>query len=453
MVHKLLLFVLGSILCLALALFYFRRSTLAKKFYPYFLFGVFCLIFTLGLLIYHHIPRNYPDVAINFTIYGHFDAVINYDSPEFMKDAIHPTELLEKTALRQSRPGLILLVAGLYKLVSPFSSWIMPVFRATGTEIERDYYIPYALYVLTNFLFLLLSFFLFLKILARETHPIAFSVIYLSGLFVFNDVMKAFLLTPHTQIFNLLSPLVCLYAYREVTHHKLFESGRIFLLSFLVGMGVTAYATFLLFIPSVIIAIGWNALRENRKIDRQMILMLVVMILLTILPFLVWVIYVYILTGSFYSSEVAMYQTFVWIIPMFKSAPVQAILTVVKIFGSLAKSTAEQSLALLFILVAVLAVVVDRDHPLSFQINRIKRFPLSSLVVSLLFLFFFAVGGIATYRYAFSAVPPLIVGTAVVVNSMLSDAGPIRRRLASGVVILLVSLECLVLLSKLEPFS
>jgi hypothetical protein len=423
-----------------------------KKILPYGLFGIFCLIFTLGLLIYHRLPRNYPDVAFNFTIYGHFDAVINYDSPEFMKDAIHPTELLEKTSLRQSRPGLILLVAGLDKLVSPFSSWIMPVFRATGKEIETDYYIPYALFVLTNYLFVFLSFFLFLKILAGETLPVVFGAICLSGLFIFNDVMKAFLLTPHTQIFNLLSPLVCLYVYRQVAQHQLFERRRFFLLSFLVGLGVTAYATFLLFIPSVIIALGWNLLREKRKIDRRLILRLVVMILLTISPFLAWVIYVYSHTGSFYSSEMAVYHQFVWMIPMFKSAPVQAVLTLVKIFGSLVISVAEQSWVLLLILAAVLVVVVDRDHPLSFQLNRLKQFPIYCLVVTFLFLIFFACGGIATYRYAFPAVPPLIVGTAVVVNRMLSDAGPFRRRLASGLIILLVFVQCFLILSRLEPF-
>jgi len=423
-----------------------------KKILPYGLFGAFCLVFTFGLLIYHHIPRNYPDVAFNFTIYGHFTAVNNYDSPEFMKDAVHPTELLEKTALRQSRPGLILLVAGLDKLVSPFSRWIMPLFRATGKEIETDYYIPYALFILTNYLFVFLSFFLFLKILAGDIPPVAFGAIYLSGMFVFNNVMKAFLLTPHMQIFNLLSPLVCLYTFIEVRRHGLFEKRRFFLLSFLVGLGVTAYATFLLFIPSVLIALGWNVLSEKRKIDLRLIWRLLLAILLTILPFLAWVIYVHTLTGSFYSSEMAVYHQFVWIIPMLRSAPVQAFVVLAKTFGSLAISVAEQSWMLLVILAAVLAVVIDREHPISFQIKRMMQFPLACLVVSFLFLLFFALGGIATYRYAFPAMPPLIVGTAVVVNSLLSDAGPFRRRLASGLVLLLICLQCLLILSKLEPF-
>lgn len=140
-----------------------------------------------------------------------------------------------------------------------------------------------------------------------ERSPV-FGSIFLSSLFVFNDVTKAFLLTPHTQIFNILAPLVCLYGFLQVKDHDLFNKWQIYLFAFLVGLGVTAYGTFVLFIPSVFIALVWVVLRDKKKINLRIALGFCLLVFLTMLPFLVWVLYVYHLNGSFFQFEIVQYQ-------------------------------------------------------------------------------------------------------------------------------------------------
>jgi hypothetical protein len=425
-----------------------------KKLWPYVMFGTFCFAFTLGLLLFHHIPDNYSEKkSFNYTLYAHYYAVLNYDSPEFLKDSTYPIELLEKTSIRQSRPGLILLVAGLNKVALPFRNSITHLFRASGTEIPKEEIVPYVLYVFLNYLFLFLSFFIFMRILLKDVSFVSFSVIFLGGLFVFNDLLKAFLLTPHTQIFNLLAPLVCLYTFQEIKNHNLFDSGKIFVLAFLVGLGMTAYGSFILFIPSVIIALGLVTLKNKAKISKRLIYRLLLVIILTIAPFLTWMLYVYMMIGSFYQFEIVNYHQFVWIIPMLRSTPVGAVVKIVNNLIQLVKSAVIQAIILPLIIICICLITVDKDHRILQQLNRIRKFPLGALFISGLFLVFFALAGLPADRVAFAAVPPLVIGTAIVVNDLLKDVSLPRQRLGNLVVIFLVALDCTYVLFKIGPFS
>lgn len=427
-------------------------SHVLKRAVPYLLFGFFCLSFTLGMLLFHHVPAALSDQAIDLTIYGHFHVVLNYDSPEFIKDANHPAELLETKSLLQTRPGLILLVAGLQKLLSPIRDHIMPLFRASGGEIRREDFIPYSLFVMVNYLLLLLSFSTYLHFFRQDIGSNALGVAFLGGLFVFNDVIKAFLLTPHNELFNLLVPLVCLYAFQEVRDHHLFDQGRLFVLAFLVGLGLTAYGTFALFIPSVAIALLWVIVRDKVRINLRIVVRLALVTVLVILPYLAWVFHVLAMTGSFHSAEMAQGQ-FSWILPLLRSRPLEAILQIVAKFGKIVSYTASQATVLPVVIVAVSLVTLDREHGLVDRLNHIRRFPLAALVISGLFLLFFTLDGMIVQRLAFSGVPPLVVGTAVVVCDILRDASPLRRRLGNGLIVLLVLLQGLIILFKVGPFN
>jgi 4-amino-4-deoxy-L-arabinose transferase-like glycosyltransferase len=406
-------------------------------------------------MIFHHIPKgDTHEFGFEYTLYSNFVAVINYDSPEFLKDSVQPVELLEKTSLRQSRPGLILLVAGLNQLVpARLRDDIVHLFRAAGKEIPKDEIVPYVLYVLLNYLFLFLSFFLFLRMLYLDERSPVFGSIFLSSLFVFNDVTKAFLLTPHTQIFNILAPLVCLYGFLQVKDHDLFNKWQIYLFAFLVGLGVTAYGTFVLFIPSVFIALVWVVLRDKKKINLRIALGFCLLVFLTMLPFLVWVLYVYHLNGSFFQFEIVQYQQFVWIFPLLRTAPWSAFLKLVRNVGLVTSAAAIQAAFLPVVIFAVCLVSLDRNHRFLQQLARVRRFPVSALIISGLFLLFFALAGLPIARVAFSAVPPLVFGSAVVVNEMLKEASPIRNRVGSALVVLLLLLACWNVVMTLRPFG
>lgn len=425
-----------------------------KKIWPYGIFVGFCLIFTIWLMVFHHVTKDSPVIdGFNFTLYAHLYAVINYDSLQFMHDAAQPKALLERTNIRQSRPGLILLVAGLNKLAQPLRYPVDRLFRASGKEIQEAYRLPYVLYVGLNYAFLLIAFWIYMQVLAQEAKLAMLAAVLLSSLFIFNNVIKAFLLTPHTQIFNLLAPLVCLYGFQGIQKGHLFDQKAMLFLAFLVGLGVTAYATFILFLPTVFIALAWILIRDKIKITGGLVLRSVEVIGLAILPFLAWVFYIHNMNGMFYQFEIEHYHQFVWILPLLRSAPLDALKALSGNFWTLAKSAATQMVVLPVIFIGVCLVTSDRGHPLLQRLSRIKLFPPPALIVSMLFLLFFALDGLGVYRVAFSAVPPLVIGTSIVVNDLLRDATPLRRKLAIGSVAILVCMEWMFILSTVGPFS
>ncbi len=424
-----------------------------KRSFPYLIFALFGLFFTLGLLLFHHIPPRLFNQAMDFKIFGPFHIVENYDSTWFINDANHPAELLEPANLLQTRPGLIYLVAGLQKLLSPVRESLMPVLISLGGVKHKDDFFPYALFVLVNYLLLLLSFFVYLRFFKSDRGFNLLGVTFLGGLLVFNDVIKAFLLTPHNQLFNLLVPLLCFYTLQEIKDNHLFDRGRLFILSFLVGLGVTAYGTFLLFLPTVVIGLIWTVVRDRQRVDLRMAARLALVITLTVLPYLAWYIYVRTLTGSFYSAEMAVQSQFIWILPLLRTAPLEAFFHVVTNFGKIAYYTLAQAIALPVILLAVALVTRDREHGFIDRLRHIRRFPLAALVISGMFVLFFALDGLVAPRTAFSGVPPLIAGTAMVANEMLTDAGPGRRAFATGCIVFLVLLQGLIVVFKFGPFK
>ena len=424
-----------------------------KGTFPYLLFGAFCLFFTLGLLLFHHIPASLFDQAMDLKLFGPFHIVENYDSPWFINDANHPIELLEPRNIIQTRPGLVYLVAGLQKLLSPLRDHLMPFFLSLGNAKHKDDFFPYALFVLVNYLLLLLSFSIYLRCFQPDIGSNVLGVTFLGGLLVFNDVTKAFLLTPHTQLFNLLVPLLCFYALREVKDCHLFDRGRLFVLAFLAGLGVTAYGTFVLFLPSVVIGLVWTVVRDKARIDLRMAGRLALVVALTVLPYLAWVFYVRSVTGSFYSVEMTSQHQFVWILPVLRSNPLALIWKLVVNFWILFGYAASQAIVLPLVLVAAILLTLDREHGLVDRLKRLRRFPLEALVVSGLFLLFFAINGEVAPRTSFPAVPALIAGTAVVANDMLTGAAPRRRMLGNGCIILLVLTQGLITVFKFGPFN
>jgi hypothetical protein len=79
-------------------------------------------------------------------------------------------------------------------------------------------------------------------------------------------------------------------------------------------------------------------------------------------------------------------------------------------------------------------------------------FPVEALIVSGLFLLFFALSGLVIPRTAFTAVPPLVAGTALVVNDVLTSASPSRRRIGNSLVVLLVLLQGLIVFFRVGTF-
>jgi hypothetical protein len=429
-----------------------QKPSWLKRFLPYIVFGTVCLGFALDLSRFHHIPHGYENVAMDLTLYGHFHAAINYDAVVFLKDAYQPFELLAHDNIEQDRPGMPLLVAGLQKPLSPFHAAIMPLFRASGKEIPKEYFIPYFLYVFVNFLLMLLAFFIYLQAVSHDQGFGLLGYTVVGCLFIFNDIVKTFLLTPGTGLYYLLIPLVCMYALQQVKDHALFEQKKMFAMAFLVGLGMTAYGTFVLFLPAVVIGLIWVIVRDKARITLRMVARLALVSALTVLPDLAWIVYVRTVTGSFYSPEAAQGQ-FAWMVPLLRSNPLLILQGIVRNLRTLIREATLQGVVLVLILVATTIITLDRQHTLADRLKHWMRFPPAALIISGLFLLFFAIDGQVPIRIAFQVVPPLIAGVAVVAIGMLEDAAPLRRNLGQGLILLLVLWQGWATLAKVGPFD
>jgi hypothetical protein len=346
------------------------RSTFGGLF-PHIVFGLLGLAFASALLVFRQLPQEAPIPSLDFTLYGKLHLVLGYDSPEFMQDAHDPARLLEPRNIRQSRPGLILLAAGVERLLGQVDGQLMDPYHASGGTEPAERYLPYVAYIMLNFLLLGLSFFVFWHTLERSGSNDTLAAAFLGGLLIFNGVIKSFLWTPHTQLFNILAPLVCLYAFQGITRQALFGRGRMLVLAFLAGLGVTAYGTFLLFFPSVLIAQAWVVVRDRLKVDWRMLARLALVILLAVVPFLAWVFYVRTTTGSFYQYEYSQGQ-FSWILPLLRSAPLRAVRLAAGNFGKIVLEAGAQAAVLPAALAAVILVTADREHPLADRLKRMR---------------------------------------------------------------------------------
>src|ERR1700704_5699211 len=237
--------------------------------WPLFLIG-FALL-SLGLLIGPRVPD--ADAGANcignVELPGPFGFALNCDSPEFLWLARDPSGLLFHVNSRQSRPGMILLAALVQaplSLVLPADGPPTPVYQglydpiAVSRSFTRDRPAYFA-YLLLNFGILLASF-QALRLAIERWHRVrtgaAAIILVATGLLlVANDVTKAFVWSPHTQMFNILVPVLAVLATQRA-----FADGRIarnFALGMglLSGIGMTIYPVFVvipacLLLPAII---------------------------------------------------------------------------------------------------------------------------------------------------------------------------------------------------------
>jgi hypothetical protein len=212
------------------------------------------LILMFALLIGPRVPdeQQTKNCVVNIHLPGPFGIGLNCDSPEFMRLASQPSGLLEPRNTRQSRPGMIAAAATMAWALSPLTTLADRLgIRAGRADIDpqriatafaRD--IPaFLAYIILNVLLVLMTFYFFRLICAPWLDNSASAMVVLTSvgfLLVTNDVVKAFVWTPHTQMFNLLVPVFAVYASIRANAGALIQRRFAISIGLIAGIGGTA---------------------------------------------------------------------------------------------------------------------------------------------------------------------------------------------------------------------
>jgi 4-amino-4-deoxy-L-arabinose transferase-like glycosyltransferase len=108
-------------------------------------------------------------------------------------------------------------------------------------------------------------------------------------LLVGNDVTKAFFWSPHTQLFNVLVPVLALNATLRVLDGAAFDRTFALGLGLAVGLGLTAYGVFVVVPTCLMLPWLWALTREpSRARRRHALANLALLLALSIAPMALW---------------------------------------------------------------------------------------------------------------------------------------------------------------------
>jgi hypothetical protein len=415
----------------------FPRLSLVGRAWLWFSAGLLALL--LGFLIGPRVAddeQNYQCVG-NIALAGPFGLSLNCDSPQFMWLARQPEALLEHHNARQSRPGMIAAAALLTGPLALFVPPGGPPLPVTQGLLETERITPslardrpaYLAYILLNTGILLLCFHLVRKMAAPAgVNDGAGLVILVSiGLLVVgNDVTKAFFWSPHTQLFNVLVPVLALYATLRVFDGAAFDRTFAFGLGLAIGVGLTAYGVFVVLAACVMPPWLWALTRAPSRAHRQAaIANLALLLAVSIVPMALWYFYVVRTTGEFFHIEAEHFGQVVWMLDALQQGSLLRRLFMT--LGELLAFAAPQALPSAMLMVLLAAVGLHDQHAAA-ALRASLPIGAVGLYVGAAFLAFYTCVGWYTDRLAYAAIPPLLVAAGVMAAATTARMDPKRRQ-------------------------
>ena len=416
----------------------------------------------LALLVGPRAPyeRQVELCVVNVNIAGPFGVSLNCDSPGFMRPALDPSLLLDPDNVRQSRPGLVLLAAAIAYPLSPLASLTQRVGVNASHQTRGQEHIDsglaknfpaYLAYVALNFVIVLLSFYVLQLIAGPLITDGASAAIFvcLGLLMAACDPVKAFGWSPHTQMFNIFVPVFVVWASVRATQGALAERRFAVLIGLICGFGATAYPFFLIILPCLFVA-GLAAIWSGAS-WRASAINFVIVAVLTVLPELLWYIFVKLKTGDFYQFEMHHDRQVVWMMDALAQGVPNLIAEWSKKFIQLFRELGAQVLPAAGLLFILAGVPVER---------RTWRGPvnltavlLCCLMVSLAGAAFYTTAGNIVWRLAYPIVPPLIVGFGVLLLTVINGLSPRGRWLIASACIVVTIAQVVALLVTHGPYS
>ena len=338
---------------------------------------------------------------------------LSCDSNYFVWLSVSPHHLYDAKAARQSRPGAVfatfLLAQPLRPLVN-LPRWIgmpepqMPKNQwGYAREIWAKEAPTFLAYIVFNFALLIATFWFLLQavgVFAPSGAWAGIGVGAIGSLLTANVVTKMFLWSPHTQLFNIFVPVFAIVAVVSTLQSGLTNRQAV-AFGLIIGIGMTLYPVFPIALALIVMA---ALLRRSRDTAAN----LAVLLVLSVMPYLIWYVFVRLKTGDFYSHEIHGYNQVAWIVDAWREG------TLLKQFAKqlwwMIKGVADWNFAVL----AALAIAgwlafraKDRMEPAS-RSALVSLGAVSALVV-VAGLLLFAIIGLAEPRTAYIMVPPFIV--------------------------------------------
>jgi hypothetical protein len=429
---------------------------------PWFWFVSAMLVAMVALLIGPRIldAQQVEYCVVNVHLPGPFGLSLNCDSPEFMRLAANPAALLEPRNTRQGRPGLILAAAAMALPLEPLHNLASYLgVRAQRGDIEPGRISgalaedppAFAAYIVLNVATLLLAFY-YLQRLCNPSGSVAGTAATIAAVaiglaLIADDVVKVFLWSPHTQLFNILVPLLCVHAALRGWSRGLAERGYAIAIGLAVGFGFTAYPLFAVVLPSLFAPALLNAALQPSRL-RAVLINSAIVIMLSIIPYAAWYLFVRSMTGGFYHHELALGEV-TWIETAWSQGALVLFRALATNAWQLVELALPQALPAFAILAwASLAAASAKQLP---ALRATVPVVVAGLFVSALMIAFYAATGLIVARVAYAMVPPLvaIAGSAAIAGVRSLDE---RRRLTLALGCLAIALaQAAVFILKMPP--
>jgi len=375
-------------------------------------------------------------------VYGPLEMVLSCDSNHFVASAREPATLLQYESWNQARP-LGVMVASILT-------------RVEGVVLKSHY--PYGVrlqpgwlpYIILNFLLLLVSLMIFKRLNAPATVTAAAAVAVLSTFLVFSDVVKGFFWSAHTQMWNVLMPLLSIalaYSFlRRPVRSWLFMAAT----GLLLGIGLLAYGSLIACAVSAVIAIVLGVwINHERPPLPQLAGKLFVFVLAFATPVLTWIAFVTRVTGVFFSPEAKIFRQFVWIGDALKAGELAYQSRAFFIEFSL--HLAQVLLPALLLLAIVFFVRIVSPARLRETIKERSHLLIAAGITFAVCLVFFYLMGFYRNRLEFNVALPLLVVASVLLTGVL-DRVPRKQTVMTLIALAAVAFITSALLRVTWPY-
>lgn len=412
-------------------------------------------------------PADTPCVESHH-VWGPLMMVLTCDSYEFVRTARHPGRLSMSGSVRQSRP-LEILIASLLTLAEVPN----PESRSHRAAPEQNLALdgqndkpcenciqtilgyPYGVrlqpgwlpFVILNFFVLLVALMLFRRLNAPVTSAAVVAVAVLGVFLVFNSVVKGFFWSAHTQMWNVLMPLISISLSAAFLRHPARSWRFMIATGALLGIASLAYASLVVCAPVAIAAIllGFWINRE-----RPPLLSLIGKICLFVgafaAPSVIWINILLMRSGTYYHFEFQECRQFVWIYDYWRAGGATALenrlvcgqrLQTQSFLGEFFMHLWNGMWPALVLLAIALIVGVMSPARLKETLRARSAILGAAAITLVMCLGFFALMGFYRDRLEFNVVVPAFVIASVIVTGLLERVP--RKQTIVTIVLLVVA--------------